>query len=93
MSLSGGLLLSVVLAASAVFADEIHQTPAGIWAPFVAGDVVAEKVAELPAGVGNIAFSPSGGIIYSHHPFYGNSIKVAKMDEDGKNFTPYPSAE
>ena len=90
---SKGLLLSCAIMTSAAFADGIPNSPEGIWAPYVAGDLVAEKVAELPAGVGNIAYTPDGEIIYSHHPFYGNPIKVAKMDADGKNFTPYPNAE
>lgn len=67
--------------------------PDGIWAPYVKGDVVAEKVAELPAGVGNIAFTPDGAVIYSHHPFYGNPVKVARMNPDGKGFAAYPNAE
>lgn len=77
-----------LLSVNAAFADDI---PDGIWAPYVKGDVVAELVAELPGGVGNIAFSPSGDVIYSHHPFYGNPVKVAIMDADGKGFKPYPS--
>lgn len=88
-----GAVLSVAFAASASLAQDIPQTPEGIWAPYVAGDVVAQKVAELPAAVGNIAFTSDGQIIYSHHPFYGNPVKVAKMGADGKSFTPYPSAE
>ena len=92
-AISGGPLLAAAFATSTAIAQDIPQTPDGIWAPYVAGDLVAEKVAELPAGVGNIAFTPNGEIIYSHHPFYGNEVAVAKMDADGKNFTPYPSAE
>ncbi len=70
-----------------------QEIPDGIWAPYVKGDVKAEIVAKLPAGVGNIAFAPDGAIIYSHHPFYGNAVKVAKMNEDGKGFAPFPSEE
>lgn len=85
-------LVGAVIASSA-FADEIPSSPEGIWAPYVAGDVVAEIVAELPAGVGNIAYTPSGDIIYSHHPFYGNPVKVAKMNADRTGFKPFPSPE
>jgi sugar lactone lactonase YvrE len=88
-----GIAVLVALLPLAAFAGDIPKSPDGIWAPYVQGDVVAEKVAELPAAVGNIAFTPDGKVIYSHHPFYGNPIKVALMDAAGKNFTPFPSAE
>lgn len=85
--------LGMFVSAPGVLAQDVPTSPDGIWAPYVQGDVVAEKVAELPAGVGNIAFTPDGRIIYSHHPFYGNPVKVAIMGADGKSFAPYPSAE
>lgn len=81
LALSGGL----------VAAQGVPETPDGIFAPYVAGDVVAEIVGELPQGIGNIAFTPAGDIIYSHHPFYGYDVRVALMDADGRGYTPWPN--
>ncbi|MEM6461763.1 MAG: L-dopachrome tautomerase-related protein [Pseudomonadota bacterium] len=82
---------AIFLICLASIAAKAQSAPEGIWAPYVKGDLEAEVVGELPAGVGNIAFTPSGELVYSHHPFYGNPVKVAKMNPDGKGFTPYPS--
>src|SRR5262245_55515396 len=54
--------------------------------------VPAEVVARLPNSVGNIAFTPDNQIIFSHHPFYGPDVRVAKLTSP-TSFEPFPNAE
>lgn len=39
-----------------------------------------ELFAEVSEAVGNIAFTPQGDLVYSHHPFFGPEIRVMKYD-------------
>lgn len=73
------LALLGALPASTAFAQ---QTP-----------IVAEVFAELPQSVGNITFTPTKRIIYSHHPFFAPDVRVAELNPDRKSFKPFPNAE
>lgn len=51
-----------------------------------------EVFAKLPQSVGNIAFTPDNQVIFSHHPFYGPDVRVAKLMSP-TTFEPFPNAE
>lgn len=53
----------------------------------------AELFAKLPGSVGNITFTPTNRVIYSHHPFFGPDIRVAELNDDRASFTPFPNLE
>lgn len=52
--------------------------------------VTAEIFAELPQSVGNITFTPTNRVIFSHHPFFSPDIRVAELNPDRKSFKPFP---
>jgi hypothetical protein len=49
----------------------------------------AEIFAELPESVGNITFTPGNRVIFSHHPFFGHSVRVAELNSDRKSYRPF----
>lgn len=53
----------------------------------------AELFAELPISVGNITFTPTSDVIFSHHPFFDPEIRVARLDAAWTGFTPFPNAD
>lgn len=52
-----------------------------------------ELYASLDQAVGNIAFLPSGQLVFSHHPFFKPEIRVATYNESQKTLTPFPNKE
>lgn len=57
------------------------------------GVQTAEVVARLPQSVGNVTFTPDGRMIFSHHPFFDPSIRVAELDATGTSARPFPNLE
>lgn len=55
-------------------------------------DPQLEVVATLEQGPGNIAVTPEGQIIFSHHQFYGPEYRVMELRADG-DVTPWPNEE
>lgn len=46
------------------------------------GPKTAELVAELPQSVGNVTFTPTNRVIFSHHPFFSPDVRVAELNDD-----------
>ena len=55
--------------------------------------IQAEVFAKLPEAVGNITFTPDSDVIFSQHPFFAPSIRVAKLNEDRTGSTPWPNLD
>jgi hypothetical protein len=55
--------------------------------------VTAEVYAELLEAVGNITFTPSNRMIFSHHPFFEPETRVLELEADGKSARPFPNAK
>ncbi|MDY7096715.1 MAG: L-dopachrome tautomerase-related protein [Pseudomonadota bacterium] len=53
--------------------------------------IEAELFAELPQAVGNITSTPTGEVIYSHHPFFEPDVRVARLNADRRTFEPFPN--
>jgi sugar lactone lactonase YvrE len=53
--------------------------------------VTSDTFATVKEAVGNIAFTPNGELIYSHHPFFSPENKVVKYDATTKTVAPFPN--
>jgi sugar lactone lactonase YvrE len=63
-------------------------------APGPRGQASLEVHARLDGpGIGGITQMPDGRLIVGYHPFYGNPVQVALLNDDKRTTTPYPSAE
>ncbi|MDO5106445.1 L-dopachrome tautomerase-related protein [Capnocytophaga sp.] len=52
-----------------------------------------EVFATVDGAVGNIAFTHSGEVVYSYHPFFEPKIRVAKYNAQTQNSEPFPNLE
>ena len=52
-----------------------------------------EIYATVDQAVGNITFTNSGDLVYSHHPFFSPAIRVVKFDKKTNTTTPFPNLE
>jgi sugar lactone lactonase YvrE len=52
-----------------------------------------ELYASLDQAVGNIAFTHTGQLVMSHHPFFKPAIRVATYDPATKSVTPFPNEQ
>lgn len=52
-----------------------------------------EVFATVDGAVGNIAFTHSGDAVYSYHPFFEPTIRVAKYNATTKKSEPFPNLE
>ena len=58
--------------------------------------VIAQKTelyASLDQAVGNIAYTKTGQLVFSHHPFFKPEIRVATYNEKTKKVIPFPNKE
>ena len=64
---------------------------------FISFNAMAQKTTELFASldqaVGNIAYTHTGQLVFSHHPFFSPKIRVAIYDEKTKKTSPFPNLE
>jgi len=51
----------------------------------------AETFATTDQAVGNITFTNTGDLVYSHHPFFGPENRVMIMDAKSKESKPFPN--
>ena len=52
-----------------------------------------ETYATVDQAVGNITFTNSGDLVYSHHPFFSPARRVVKFDKKTNTTTPFPNLE
>ena len=52
-----------------------------------------EVFATVDGAVGNIAFTHSGDAVYSYHPFFEPTIRVAKYNATTQKSEPFPNLE
>ncbi len=52
-----------------------------------------ETYVTVDQAVGNITFTNSGDLVYSHHPFFSLEIRVVKFDKKTNTTTPFPNLE
>lgn len=50
-----------------------------------------EVFAKVDQAVGNITFTNTGDLVYSHHPFFSPKTRVVKYDYKTKTTTPFPN--
>ncbi|MEL6440225.1 MAG: L-dopachrome tautomerase-related protein [Cyanobacteria bacterium J06621_8] len=84
------LVASMAVTILAIAYSGIIHHPVAAQTAELKGDleIVAEFSAENPPG--NIAITPQGRIIMSHHQFYGAPVRVVEVLEDG-NIVPFPN--
>lgn len=53
----------------------------------------AEVFTTTDQAVGNITFTNTGDLVYSHHPFFSPEIRVVKYDQKTNTTSPFPNLE
>lgn len=56
-------------------------------------EVNLETFATTPESVGNISFTATGDLVYSHHPLFQPNNRVMIMDAETKESKPFPNKE